>query len=176
MKHELKNLRLNISELAELAGVHRQTIGKRLRNLRPAERGTNLTLYRLADVMAELVRVPAGDVNPLNVEAMAPHEQKSYWQAQREKRKFETEQRQLVPVDEVVFVYSAMRKAVIQVLETIPDILERDCALPPSAVQMVQNSIDDLRYTLAEKTYEACAEEMPCNEKEHYSDQQQEED
>ena len=61
--------------------------------------------------------------------------------------KLEKEQRKLIPVDEVVIVYSSMRKAVVQVLETIPDVLERDCALTPQAVGVVQQAIDDLRYT-----------------------------
>jgi hypothetical protein len=64
--------------------------------------------------------------------------------------KLEKEQRGLIPVSEVVAVYSAMTKSVVQVLEVIPDILERDCALTPQAVAAVQSTIDDLRATLAE--------------------------
>ena len=81
-------------------------------------------------------------------------------QSENERIKLEKEQRKLIPVDEVVIVYSSMRKAVVQVLETIPDVLERDCALTPQAVGVVQQAIDDLRYTLQEKSYEACAAEL----------------
>lgn len=44
-----------------------------------------------------------------------------------------------------------MAKAVVQVLETLPDILERDCAMTPSAVVRVQKVIDDLRDQIAMK-------------------------
>ena len=84
----------------------------------------------------------------------------SWYQSENERIKLEKEQRKLIPVDEVVIVYSSMRKAVVQVLETIPDVLERDCALTPQAVGVVQQAIDDLRYTLQEKSYEACAAEL----------------
>ena len=53
-----------------------------------------------------------------------------------------------------------MRMAVVQVLETIGDVLERDCALSPQAVGVVQQAIDDLRYTLQENSYAACAAEF----------------
>jgi hypothetical protein len=41
------------------------------------------------------------------------------------------------------------------VLETLPDILERDCALSPTAVIRVQNIIDDLRDEMARKIAES---------------------
>jgi hypothetical protein len=52
-----------------------------------------------------------------------------------------------------------MAKAVVQVLETLPDVLERDCALPPSAVMRIQNIIDDLRDQIAQKVTDAEPEE-----------------
>lgn len=40
-------------------------------------------------------------------------------------------------------------------LETLPDILERDCALTPTAVTRVQVIIDDLRDEMARKIAES---------------------
>ena len=48
-----------------------------------------------------------------------------------------------------------LAKAVVMVLETLPDILERDCALQPSAVIRVQRIIDDLRDEMARKIAES---------------------
>ena len=50
MDRELKNLTLNISQLAALSGVHRQTAAARLQNL-PVAGGheSNLKLYRVVD-------------------------------------------------------------------------------------------------------------------------------
>jgi hypothetical protein len=51
--------------------------------------------------------------------------------------------------------FSLMAKAVVMVLETLPDVLERDCALTPAAVSRVQSVIDDLRDQMAEKVLDA---------------------
>lgn len=52
MDRELKNLTLNISQLAALSGVHRQTAAARLQNL-PVAGGheSNLKLYRVVDIV-----------------------------------------------------------------------------------------------------------------------------
>ena len=55
--------------------------------------------------------------------------------------------------------FSLMAKAVVMVLETLPDILERDCALTPVAVSRVQSVIDDLRDQVAQKVMDAEPEE-----------------
>ena len=52
-----------------------------------------------------------------------------------------------------------MAKAVVTVLETLPDILERDCALTPVAVSRVQDVIDELRDQIAQKVMDATEEE-----------------
>ncbi|HAJ6754504.1 TPA: DUF1441 family protein, partial [Escherichia coli] len=49
--------------------------------------------------------------------------------------------------------------AVVQVLETLPDILERDCGLQPVAVSRVQSIIDDLRDQIALRVTEAGADD-----------------
>jgi hypothetical protein len=51
-----------------------------------------------------------------------------------------------------------MAKAVVMVLETLPDVLERDCALTPAVVR-VQSVIDDLRDQMAERVQDAEPEE-----------------
>ena len=70
-----------------------------------------------------------------------------------------TDTGQLIPADEVAREFSLMAKAVVMVLETLPDVLERDCALTPSAVARVQSVIDDLRDQMAERVQDAEAEE-----------------
>lgn len=44
-------------------------------------------------------------------------------------------------------------------LETLPDILERDCGLQPVAVSRVQSIIDDLRDQIALRVTEAGADD-----------------
>lgn len=57
MDRELKNLHLNISQLAALSGAHRQTVAARVKNISPAGgHESNLKLYRLTDILAELMK------------------------------------------------------------------------------------------------------------------------
>lgn len=82
---------------------------------------------------------------------MSPQGRKAWYQSENERLKFEKDERELIPADEVAREFSALAKAVVQVLETLPDILERDCALTLSAVSRVQGVIDDLRDEMARR-------------------------
>ncbi|QKN80784.1 DUF1441 family protein [Scandinavium goeteborgense] len=148
MDQELKSLKFNVTQLAALSGAHRQTVNNRLNNVAPSGgNGSNLTLYSLTDILAEFMRLPA----PVSGEDMNPQDRKAWYQSERERLKFELETAQLIPASDVRREFSSMAKAVVQVLETLPDILERDCALPPTAVVRVQTIIDDLRDQIAQR-------------------------
>ncbi len=151
MDKQLFHLRLNISELASLSNVHRQTVSARLQHV-PIAGGnsSNLKLYYLRDVLSELMSAASFQES----EALEPQERKAWYQSERERLKFEQEIGELLPAADVAREFAAMAKMVIQVLETLPDILERDCALPPIAIGRVQRSIDDLRDQLADRVSE----------------------
>ncbi|ELO4939281.1 DUF1441 family protein [Escherichia coli] len=157
----------SVFKIAEAFGLHRDTVKKRLlaANTPVAATVKGNPVYALQHVGPALFG-PKHEIadSVHDPSRMEPKERKDWFQSENERIKLEKEQRKLIPVDEVVIVYSSMRKAVVQVLETIPDILERDCALTPQAVGVVQHAIDDLRYTLQEKSYEACAAELISNE------------
>ena len=95
---------------------------------------------------------------------MLPPDRKAWFQSERERLKFQQETGELIPASEVTREFSSMAKAVVQVLETLPDILERDCAMTPAAVVRVQQVIDDLRDQVALKVEQADSpeqEDMP---------------
>lgn len=156
MDRELKNLTLNISQLAALSGVHRQTAAARLQNL-PVAGGheSNLKLYRVVDIVSAFLALPP----PVAEGEMDAHERKAWYQSERERLKFEQETAQLIPASDVRREFAIWAKAVVQVLETLPDILERDCGLQPAAVSRVQSIIDDLRDQIALRVTEAGADD-----------------
>lgn len=161
MDKELESVRLNINQLAAITGMHRQTVASRLKNVEPAP-GSNakLKLYTLTAILTELVKT--GET--VEVDKMLPPDRKAWFQSERERLKFQQETHELIPAEEVTREFSAMAKAMVQVLETLPDILERDCALSPVAVERVQCIIDDLRDQIALKVIEAdtpSEEDMP---------------
>lgn len=151
MDNELKNFRLNINQIAALTDLHRQTVSSRLNNVQPAP-GSNsrLKLYSLLDVLKELLSRTTSD-ELMDVDKMLPPDRKAWFQSERERLKFQQETGELIPASEVAREFSSMAKAVVQVLETLPDILERDCAMTPAAVVRVQKVIDDLRDQIALK-------------------------
>ncbi len=156
MDQEIASFKLNINQLAGITGVHRQTVAARLKNVEPAP-GSNakLKLFQITDILTELmVPTTTGEL-----EEMSPSDRLAHWKAENERIKFEQETGQLIPADEVAREYSLMAKAIVMVLETLPDVLERDCALSPAAVSRVQSVIDDLRDQMAQKVLEAEAEE-----------------
>lgn len=75
MDHELKNLVLNINQLAALSGLHRQTVVARLKNIRPAGGHDKLKLYRLTDILTEFMGLPP----PVAEGEMDPHERKAWY-------------------------------------------------------------------------------------------------
>lgn len=126
MDQELSTLKLNINQLAGITGVHRQTVAARLKQIEPALGSNNkLKLYLITDVLTELM----APVIASSHEDMTPSDRLAHWKAENERLKFEQDTGQLIPADEVAREFSVMAKAVVQVLETLPDILERDCAL-----------------------------------------------
>ncbi|GAL10819.1 phage protein [Vibrio astriarenae] len=80
---------------------------------------------------------------------MPPKDRKDWFQSENERLKFEEAEGQLCATHDVARQMSIMAKAMIQVLDTLPDILERDCGLQPREVSKVQSTIDDLRDQLA---------------------------
>ncbi|MCR1319967.1 DUF1441 family protein [Enterobacter soli] len=156
MDQEIASFKLNINQLAGITGVHRQTVAARLKNVEPAP-GSNakLKLFQITDILTELMAPTVSG----ELEDMSPSDRLAHWKAENERIKFEQETGQLIPADEVAREFSLMAKAIVMVLETLPDVLERDCALSPAAVSRVQSVIDDLRDQMAQKVLDAEEEE-----------------
>ena len=91
------------------------------------------------DILRELLgRTTAPEL--VDIDKMLPPDRKAWFQSERERLKFQQETGELIPASTVTREFSSMAKAVVQVLETLPDILERDCAMTPAAVVRVQKS------------------------------------
>ena len=134
----LFDLKLNINQIAELVGMHRQTVSQRVAGLTPAI-GSNskLKLYALSD----LIKIGLAEKMTGDVDSLSPVERRAFWQAENEKR----DTGELVPAFEVAQEMSFLAKAVVQSLDTLPDILERDCGLTPSQLTRVIQVIDDVK-------------------------------
>lgn len=83
--------------------------------------------------------------------------QRERYAALNEKLKFQTAARQLLPASDVEKTIGEAFKALAQTLDSLPDTLERDCALPPNAVIAAQRAIDAARETLYSMLIESLA-------------------
>lgn len=152
---KLSKTQVNVTQLAELVGMNRNLVARRLRDMELAGgNGENLKLYELGPALQALL-TPSMKENG----EMSPQDRKAWYQSENERLKFEAASRELIPVEEVAREYASLAKAVVMVLETLPDILERDCALTPTAVTRVQVIIDDLRDEMARKISESDSSE-----------------
>ncbi|MDP9704990.1 MULTISPECIES: DUF1441 family protein [Rahnella] len=152
----LGNTLVNVSQLADLVGMHRNMVARRLREIELAGgNGENLKLYELSTALKTLI-MPSVRVGG----EMSPQDRKAWYQSENERLKFEQANGELIPAEDVAREFAVMSKAVVQVLETLPDVLERDLALSPSVVTRVQNIIDDLRDEMARRVFEAEIEDQ----------------
>ncbi|EOO6179382.1 DUF1441 family protein, partial [Escherichia coli] len=115
---------------------------------------SNLKLYRLTDILAELMKAPL----PVDNEEMDPHARKAWYQSERDRLKFEQETGLLVSVSDVRRSFSVVVKAIVQVLETWPDRLERDRGWTASQLNEVQIVVDEIRDTLEKAVIDCCDE------------------
>ncbi|EGG4263582.1 DUF1441 family protein, partial [Salmonella enterica] len=100
---------------------------------------------------------------------------RAWFQSEMTRIELEKEMRTLIPASEVLSVYAVMAKTVVKTLETLPDLLERDAALPPDALEMTQKIIDQLREDLASMTYQACADAINGDDDDNGDEEQEEE-
>ncbi len=142
----------SISRLAESFGMDRRTVTKRLReaSVGPSGQRDGHDVFSLATAAAALVgrAMPEGGVDPRE---LPPLERRAFYQSENERLKVEMTTGSLVPAAEVESDYAGLVKTVAQFFDTLPDVLERDCALTGEQVLRVQEACDRVRQSMYEK-------------------------
>lgn len=135
----------SISQIARAFGMDRRTVTKRLEDggVKPASSRGGFPVYELKAVGPALFgQVMVGGTDPNN---MPPNERRAWYQSENERLKFEREMSQLVPMHDVRREMSSMAKGMANTLDSLPDILERDCGLSAEALDRVQEVVDTQR-------------------------------
>ena len=141
MHPDINNIEASTSQIADLLDMNRNTVAKRLGEIKQVGGNTiNLKLYRLEDALRAIIFPSIKEHGD-----MSPQDRKAWFQSENERLKYESAARELIPAEECRDVYTQLCKGLVLVLETLPDLLERDCALTPTAVKYVQDKIDDFR-------------------------------
>ncbi|WP_329502701.1 DUF1441 family protein [Klebsiella aerogenes] len=137
----------SITELAEILGRDRKTVAAMARPLTPTPDSSKTRKNYTVRTLLRALDNP----QDLDVNQMTPAERRAHWQAENERLKYEKTRRFLIPAEECAREYRILAKGTVILLETLPDILERDCGLKPDAVTRMVGVIDNFRDHLADK-------------------------
>ncbi|SEI90555.1 Protein of unknown function [Azotobacter beijerinckii] len=146
----------SINALAEEFGIDRRTVKRRLEGIPPVGETKGHPAWRLRDVVVAVMgpQVAAPEDDP---DKLPPAERLTHYRAEREKAKWLAEQRFQIPVDEVEEVVATAFKSLASALDTLPDVLERDCALRPEEVERVISVVDGAREALYQQLLDVCS-------------------
>lgn len=125
--------------------MDRRTVTRRIEDggVKPAGSKGGFPVYELKTVGPALFgQVMVGGADPND---MPPNERRAWYQSENERLKFEQQMNQLVPMHDVRREMSQMAKGMANTLDSLPDILERDCGLSAEALDRVQDVIDAQR-------------------------------
>lgn len=127
--------------------MDRRTVAKRIRDsgIPPAGTRNGYDVYQLARVAPALLGFIAADATVVDPRDLPPIERRAYYQSENERLEAEQTLGLLVPAAEVEADYADLVKTVVQFMETLPDVLERDCSLAPENVMRVQAACDQVR-------------------------------
>lgn len=135
---------LTVTQFAGEASSTRETISKRLADagMQPSGKRGGFDVYRLKDMYKAVFTAVGGAVDP---EKLDPFQRKSHYQAEKERLGLDELRGALVPALEVEQEFAAVFKTMAQWVDTLPDVLERDCGLPRHALAKLEQRLDVLR-------------------------------
>ncbi|MAC33673.1 MAG: terminase small subunit [Haliea sp.] len=137
--------------------MDRRTVTRRIAEagVPPADERRGHPVYELRRVLpvlyAETVARPG-----TSPDDMLPTDRRAWFQSENERIRLEKELRQLLPAHDVAREMAQMARQFTNSLETIPDLLERDCGLNPLQVDTVFEVLDSVRDYL----YQVMAEDL----------------
>ncbi len=138
----------SLNQIAREFGIARETVQNRLRsaNVSPTGEKRGFPVYSVS-AAARAILLPESSSTPgLNdPDKMTPKEQRDWYAAQIDKVKLAQLTGEVVNESESREQMAQIAKIGLQVLETLPDILERDYHLDPEIIASIESRIDMIR-------------------------------
>lgn len=144
-------VRITVGQFCNELSIANDTVQRRLRssNIEPIKHADGNRYYRLRELVdVVLLRDDAGRIDP---NKMDPYRRKAHFDAELGKLEMERKSGDLIPRIEVEAEMSRVAKGVNHMLDTLPDVLERDCGLSGAALLKVEERTDALREEFAEQ-------------------------
>ena len=118
-------------------------------------------VWHVRDAMPVIFQRVDGCGGTNDPETLAPKDALDYYRGQREKLKLAVETNELIPAADIERTVGIAFKTLAHSLDSLPDALERDLALPAPVVSAIQAAIDQARETLYRNLATALSQEAP---------------
>jgi len=143
----------SLSQIAREFGLARDTVGRRLNDAGVISSGKKRghPVYRVSEAAEAILRPKRfiGD-SISDPKDMTPKERSDWFKSENDRLKYERDSGLSVGSDDARTQMAEVAKMGLQVLETLPDILERDFNLDAKIIAEVESKIDSLRDQWAE--------------------------
>ena len=143
----------SLNQLAREFGVARETVQARIRaaNLNPSGERRGHPVYSVSGAAKAILLPTVSSGGNLNdPSTMSPKERADWYKSENDRLKFERESGMSISSYEAREQLAFLAKTGLQILETLPDILERDFNLAPEILNGVEERIAVLRDQWAE--------------------------
>lgn len=138
----------SLTQLSREFGIARETVSRRLAiaGVDSSRMRRGYSVYRVMPAAKAILMPPSLSGDTLNdPEKMSPKERADWFKSENERLKFERDSGISVYSDDAREQMAVIAKTGLQVLETLPDVLERDFNLDTEIIIGIENKIDELR-------------------------------
>ena len=150
---DINGFRVSLSGLSREFGIARETVARRLADasVRPDGEQGGHPVFRLGEASRALVlaEMPGGVCG--DPDEMKPQDRKAWYQSEKDRLAVELQQASLVTAEACRDELAAVVKATAMMLDTLPDILERDCGLAGTELDAVENLLRQVRVDWSEE-------------------------
>ena len=145
----------SLNKLSQLSGLARETVQKRIHeaNLKHTDLVNGHPVYDVWEV-AKAVLTPTVIFDFSDPEKLPPKERKDYYEGSLAKSKLEKEQGNLIDYNEARQIVAEIIKPALNLMDAIPDQLERDHNLPPHIINDIEKKFTALRENWANQLNE----------------------
>lgn len=143
----LKHAALSLSGWAVETGHDRGYISRKFSEagVQPCGKRGGYPVYRIRDGLPVLYLNQDGEFDP---DKLKPFERNAWYKAEREKLHLQLERADVVPAIEVERKFGTLFKVLVQGLDTLPDVIERDVGATPKQLMCIEKHLDELRNAL----------------------------
>lgn len=149
---------LSLNQLSQVFGIARETVKSRIdfARIKPAGERKQHQTYDIREVYQAIREFDQSRVDTSDPDKLPPKERRDWYEGNLAKKKDELAEGKLVDAEQVRVQMAELIKPGIQLMETIPDILERDYRLEPEAIDDIELRIKELRNQWADEIEKQC--------------------